>query len=870
MARPFVKLGGGRIDGGLGPSSSPPIRTTPPPSPSTPLNPGAPRAPWTASPQQGGQLVPSPARGGSVPFAEPPPQGSFNAGPRPAPALPPPKTDWLPSSQALRDAATPKQLRPSYEPPLNIPKGSPSGFPKPPLRMPKLQLPRLGVPKGLGGQIKGGLGGLGASLAADALLERLLGPKDPFGNYLPDFVRDKVSERQNSPLPDSPFGQSGQRLIVTVTWGDGFVGTWGEIDAPVYEFFALQFQPDSHPWTFIYSNAQVTRARSVNQGQNREGSPSFSFAVKQPDGSGVPIDQGAPSIEPLPWDSTPFEPFPTPDPFVFPDDFQPALQPASVPEPQPFPVPQAIPFPFPGGLPSPAGFPFPFPTVPPWAEPNPSPSPFPDRSPDASPSPRSGSAPRSRSGSAPSGKSLPSGQPQPRIDAQTGVLPQSPTPPAQPPTPDRCQDPCIQRIQDTLDSANADQAGVLDLLHDLLLQALQQLQPVPQIPLDLAGIHDALSQLLDEVAGTESITMQFEDCEGTVQAIPVSGGRLRVLARLFQVLNQFDLRAQKVACSTQKISDRIYRILGGDNWFPDQNARLPEFNSAALAAIESWGEQQKMGTKDEGGEVKLLNIIDLIAAYSAVPYYRAGLQQFPAFVPPSLLSYTDNEEPLTIRDSSSYLRWFIQQFDTLVGQFPIEIEFEDADPATKGNQTKKVELCNLSEALAELFGTSFKTSINSDLAINFLMRLASEVIATKNATLIGQEYSRANAAFLGYRGNAAIREVNYSFNPGNLDSLDEFLQESKGQYTGWAEDDPESVVGYLQKIVFSAGIIKAAFFKSPRDITKLQRELENLTEGDEQKSDADWLKLLALLNDQGSLFNRNAPKPNIDNQQGQS
>jgi hypothetical protein len=389
----------------------------------------------------------------------------------------------------------------------------------------------------------------------------------------------------------------------------------------------------------------------------------------------------------------------------------------------------------------------------------------------------------------------------------------------------------------------------------------------PELPEEL---REKLDRVLGNLEASETITLQFEDCDGNVQAIPVTGNRLQVLARAFEALNQFDLRAQQIACESNKLSDRIYRILGGDNWYPDQSAKTPEFNSAVLSAVESWGEQQALGTDAEGKQVKLLNLLDLIAAYSAVPYYKAGLQGFPAEMPASLLSYSDQDPPVKIRDLSSYLGWFIKQFDALVGQFPIEIEFEDIDPATKGNQTKKVELCNLSEALTELFGTSFKSSINSDLAINFLMRLSSEVIATKNATLIGQEYSRANAAFLGYRGNAAIREVNYSFSPGNLDSLDEFLQESKGQYTGWAEDDPESVVGYLQKIVFSAGIIKAAFFKSPRDITKLQRELENLTEGDEQKSDADWLKLLALLNNQDSFFNRNAPKPNIDNQRGQS
>jgi hypothetical protein len=50
------------------------------------------------------------------------------------------------------------------------------------------------------------------------------------------------------------------------------------------------------------------------------------------------------------------------------------------------------------------------------------------------------------------------------------------------------------------------------------------------------------------------------------------------------------------------------------------------------------------------------------------------------------------------------------------------------------------------------------------------MRLASEVIATKNAALITQDYSKANAAFLGYKGNPARREIDYSFDPAKLGS----------------------------------------------------------------------------------------------------
>ncbi len=139
------------------------------------------------------------------------------------------------------------------------------------------------------------------------------------------------------------------------------------------------------------------------------------------------------------------------------------------------------------------------------------------------------------------------------------------------------------------------------------------------------------------------------------------------------------------------------------------------------------------------------------------------------------------------------------------------------------------------------------------------------MIATKNATAITQDYARANAAFLGYKGNIVNRELKYAFNPSKLDSLEEFLKETKGYVAGWQEDDKESVVGYLQRISFAAGIIKAVFFRKGTQVEELQRAIASMVKSGDIKDEAEWRKFIESLNNPDSKFNQGQqPKPKAD------
>jgi hypothetical protein len=346
------------------------------------------------------------------------------------------------------------------------------------------------------------------------------------------------------------------------------------------------------------------------------------------------------------------------------------------------------------------------------------------------------------------------------------------------------------------------------------------------------------------------------------------------------VKHYFDemFRLQSQHCEQQDtIINRIYKILGGDKWFkkgkdgklnydaPSMVTKLDAtFKEIADAAYLKEGDPPKEKEK----ELEVKSLIEYINAAIAHVYHRGGYTQFPTEVAETMLTYSDDEQALEVTDFANYFAWFLTQFDLLMGQFPIQIKIEDIDLAKEGNQSLTVEMPNLSEALAETYGLAVSASANADLAINFLMRLASEVIATKNATLITQDYAKANASFLGYRANPKAREIDYSFNPSDMSAFDKFLQNSKGKIVGWSEESKETLIDYLQRLMFSAGIIKAVFMRNKDQVKQLKKELESLMTNPED--DKAWKEFIEQINNPRSAFNRdnqieNVPPQFLDN-----
>jgi hypothetical protein len=264
------------------------------------------------------------------------------------------------------------------------------------------------------------------------------------------------------------------------------------------------------------------------------------------------------------------------------------------------------------------------------------------------------------------------------------------------------------------------------------------------------------------------------------------------------------------------------------------------------------------------GDGDLTTIVNLVAK-------RLGTSAYPIEVPQSLLQGV-GDKVQKIDSNAEFLHWLTYQIDGLVGQFPINIEVKDIDPLKEGDQKKTIQLPNISEAIAEMYGLTIKSSVNQEVELNMLLRLAAETIATKNAAIVAQDYSRANATFLGYKANYKPRELQYNFDftGASLDPrskepivLEKLLKTVTGYVQGWEIADKETVVGFLQKLMFSAGIIKAVFFRGKGQQKELNREISAMT-ADESAQEDKFKAFIKEINDPNSRFNRNAQdKPEI-------
>lgn len=259
---------------------------------------------------------------------------------------------------------------------------------------------------------------------------------------------------------------------------------------------------------------------------------------------------------------------------------------------------------------------------------------------------------------------------------------------------------------------------------------------------------------------------------------------------------------------------------------------------------------------------------------------RLGVYQYPATVPQNLADKENATEK--IENITDLLGWTVRQLDALMGQFPLEIEVKDVDPTQQGNQSRKISLPNMAEYASEMYGLALRSAVNSDTHTSFLMRLAAEVVSIKNASIVTQDYARANASYLGYKANTVKRKINYAFNVSKLDNLESILSNCEKEVVGWQDDDENTVQAYLERLMFAAGIIKQVYFRPNSQVDGLTKELAKLLDvnspenaEDDQKDEDAWRAFLQELNSPTGGFNRNSfsvPRvsdPTVSNEAGE-
>ncbi|CAN1211907.1 hypothetical protein TUMEXPCC7403_17005 [Tumidithrix helvetica PCC 7403] len=264
-----------------------------------------------------------------------------------------------------------------------------------------------------------------------------------------------------------------------------------------------------------------------------------------------------------------------------------------------------------------------------------------------------------------------------------------------------------------------------------------------------------------------------------------------------------------------------------------------------------------------GSNVVITNLPDLIELFAKRAEQTNGSNEYPITVPSTLIG--NGTETTTITSTGAFLIWIVKQLDGLIGEFPLQIKIKDIDPLKSGDQEQIIDIPNLAEGMAEMYGMNVRGTINSELILNFLTRMASEVLAVKNMAVTTQDYVKANASWLGYRGEPVKRKIHSALDyTGDPSDVAQVLRESDVEISGWKDTDKENLVTYLQKLLFSAGIIKGVFFRGKNEKDLFQREIEAALEsGSTKTSDETWDRYKNLLNNPNSIFNEGQITPDI-------
>lgn len=185
-----------------------------------------------------------------------------------------------------------------------------------------------------------------------------------------------------------------------------------------------------------------------------------------------------------------------------------------------------------------------------------------------------------------------------------------------------------------------------------------------------------------------------------------------------------------------------------------------------------------------------------------------GTHQLPATMPESFNRSVNG----TTRISSipEFQQWLGVQLSDLIGEFPKKIKIKDANLLEDGDQGIEIELMNLSEAIADIYGTSIRGTAVNEVLMAFATRIAVEICSVKAATLVGQSYSKATALALGYKMEEEKELIPFGFNfTADATKLEDFLENTEKKITVWKCKEPSSAWEYFERLMYVAGLLKA-------------------------------------------------------------
>lgn len=206
---------------------------------------------------------------------------------------------------------------------------------------------------------------------------------------------------------------------------------------------------------------------------------------------------------------------------------------------------------------------------------------------------------------------------------------------------------------------------------------------------------------------------------------------------------------------------------------------------------------------------KKMECCDELLRRTALILKRIGT--LPAQVPDNLTKPTPSQ--ISISSLAEYFSWQTIQIDSLLGQFPFEINVEDSDLTQEGNQGQTIKIPNVAEALAELMTLALLIRSETDAGLNVGIRSLLESGQTKTIAQITHDLALANAEFLGYKLKQKTVDFPMSFTPGE-EKLDKILKE-KDDYKlkTYENKDPKDFNDHIIPLLEFAAMWKSQNFR---------------------------------------------------------
>jgi hypothetical protein len=272
-----------------------------------------------------------------------------------------------------------------------------------------------------------------------------------------------------------------------------------------------------------------------------------------------------------------------------------------------------------------------------------------------------------------------------------------------------------------------------------------------------------------------------------------------------------------------------------------------------------------------------------------------GIDAFPGEVPKSLLASSgmgdsalesiwgvvvDSADAVSklnkgveIKNYAELFMWYINQFDALIGQFPVEIEIEDTDVMKEGDQTKIIKIANIAEGIREIYGANVIESLMIDGNFNILMRLIPEITRIRQECIITGDVLQACREFLGFKHKEVEATINNNFNItadlAKITDLYKFLEPNESKYKTIEFDGKESVLDYLLRLMYSASLSKASILKDFQSVKDFFDKEAERQENLDKEQEEDWKQFKDEINNPESAFNLNEKPSKIRDSGGE-